>query len=142
MGMRLRLALLSFLAALTAASCGSDPGAPAITSPPGPGVAGVVTAGPACPVAQDPPDPACADRPVVGAVLEVRRPDGTLVAAAQSDGTGRFAASLPPGEYLLVPQPVEGLLGTAAPQDFVVEGQAVTTLMVSYDTGIRGPEGG
>lgn len=106
--------------------------------PAGSHVIGTVTAGPTCPVVTDPPDPSCADRPVEGAVLVVATPDGVEVARTTSDGDGRFALSLAPGAYRLEPQPVEGLMGTAAPIEFSVElGGPTTELLVSYDTGIR-----
>ena len=63
------------------------------------------------------------------------------MATVTSDAAGRFSLTLPPGAYRLVPQPVEGLLGTAAPSDVVVGAEATTEVMVTYDTGIRGPEG-
>ena len=99
-------------------------------------VAGYVHAGPVCPVAQVPPDPACDDRPVVGAELLVLDSVGEVVAEIITDSEGAFIVALPPGEYLLVPQPVAGLMGTAEPTPFRA---AATTpfLDVAYDTGIR-----
>jgi hypothetical protein len=106
--------------------------------PPGSNVTGIVTAGPTCPVVTDPPDPSCADRPVEGAVLVVVTPGGVEVARVTSDADGRFAMSLAPGAYRLEPQPVGGLMGTAAPIEFGVElGNPTAELLVSYDTGIR-----
>jgi hypothetical protein len=102
------------------------------------GVFGTVTAGPTCPVVTDPPDPSCADRPVEGAVLVVTTLAGVEVDRTTSDAEGRFALSLPPGTYRLDPQPVEGLMGTAAPVEFTVEpGAPVLALVIGYDTGIR-----
>lgn len=106
--------------------------------PPDSNVTGTVTAGPTCPVVTDPPDPSCADRPVEGAVLVVATLDGVEVARATSDADGRFAVSLAPGAYRLEPQPVEGLMGTAATIEFSIElGNPTAELLVSYDTGIR-----
>lgn len=99
-------------------------------------VIGYVHAGPTCPVERFPPDPDCADRPVGGAVLLVTTEDGKEMERAESNAEGRFALQLPRGSYVLVPQPVEGLLGTAPEQRFVV-GDDVVTLDVAYDTGIR-----
>jgi hypothetical protein len=102
------------------------------------GVSGTVTAGPTCPVVTDPPDPSCADRPVEGAVLVVTTLAGVEVDRTTSDAEGRFALSLPPGTYRLEPQPVEGLMGTAAPVEFAVEpGAPALDLVIGYDTGIR-----
>ncbi len=118
------------LAASLAASC--QPAA-AVTE-----VRGTVTAGPTCPVATDPPDPACANQVVEGAVMVVTAAGGGAVTRSTSDAQGRFSVDLAPGAYTLVPQPVDGLLGTAAPMDFVViAGEAPDELGVVYDTGIR-----
>jgi hypothetical protein len=101
-------------------------------------VSGLVTAGPTCPVETDPPNPACAERPVAGAELVILDQDGTEVARARTGEDGSFTIKLVPGSYRLVPQPVDGLMGTAQPVDFVVQsGQPVSDLQVSYDTGIR-----
>ncbi len=102
------------------------------------GVSGRATAGPTCPVMQSPPDPACADRPVAGAVLVVTDDGGREVARATTDATGDFSIPLEPGHYVLTPQPVEGLMGTASPVDFTVPtGGPPITFDVAYDTGIR-----
>jgi hypothetical protein len=102
------------------------------------GLRGTVVAGPSCPVVSDPPHPSCADRPVEGAELVVTTPEGIEVARATSDAKGAFAIDLAPGAYRLVPQPVEGLMGTAEPMEFSVEwGMLIPELIVSYDTGIR-----
>ena len=69
-------------------------------------------------------------------MLLITTEDGKEVERVESNVEGRFALQLPPGSYVLVPQPVEGLLGTAPVQRFVVGDDAVT-LDVAYDTGIR-----
>jgi len=102
------------------------------------GVSGKVSAGPTCPVVTNPPDPACAERPVPGAVLVIQNANGREVARVTAGQDGSFALKLAPGAYRLVPQPVEGLMGTASPIDFTVQaGQPTTEVQVSYDTGIR-----
>ena len=99
-------------------------------------VEGYVHAGPTCPVVQDPPDPNCADRPVPGAQLEIwDAGDGVLETVATADD-GTFSVLLAPGSYTLVPQPVDGLLGTAERQSFDVA-ETPVALDVAYDTGIR-----
>ncbi|MEX1156838.1 MAG: carboxypeptidase-like regulatory domain-containing protein [Chloroflexota bacterium] len=106
---------------------------------PGPtGVRGSVVAGPTCPVVTDPPDPDCADRPVAGAVLVITDLDDAEIARVTSGADGEFSIDLPSGLYRLVPQAVDGLMGTAAPIEFGVELEGpATELLVSYDTGIR-----
>jgi hypothetical protein len=117
---------------------GDTGGSPAASPAVSPGVSGRVTAGPTCPVERFPPDPACAPRAVAGAVLVVTDDSGREVARATSDANGDFAIALSPGGYVLTPQPVAGIMGTAAPQPFTIAsaGSSVT-LDVEYDTGIR-----
>jgi len=100
---------------------------------------GRATAGPVCPVEQVPPDPSCAPRPVAGAVLAIVTAAGAEVARARTAGDGSFAFDVPEGDYRLVPQPVEGLLGTAPPIEFSARlgGPQPAPLDVQYDTGIR-----
>ena len=101
-------------------------------------VGGRATAGPTCPVERNPPDPACARRPVAGAVLVIQDRAGSEVARVTTGKDGRFSVALAPGAYRLVPQPVGGFMGAARPVDFQVEaGQATPPLEVSFDTGIR-----
>jgi hypothetical protein len=102
------------------------------------GVRGTVTSGPTCPVETQPPDPACAARPVAGAVLVLTNAAGAEVGRVASAADGTFTVELAPGVYHLTAQPVEGLMGTPEPLDVEVEaGQPMTELQVSYDTGIR-----
>ena len=102
------------------------------------GVRGTVSAGPTCPVAHDPPDPNCAERPVAGALLVITDAAGNEVSRVTSAGDGSFSVELAPGAYRVTAEPVDGLMGTPAPIDVQVEaGQPMTELQVSYDTGIR-----
>ena len=100
------------------------------------GLAGRVTAGPVCPV-ERPDDPACAPRPVAGAVLVIRAADGSEIARFASDANGGFGQELPVGDYVLEAQPVQGLMGTPAPLPFRVDDGRAAELDISYDTGIR-----
>ena len=98
----------------------------------------IAVAGPTCPVVSDPPDPACADRPVEGAEIIVQNADGEEVATMRTDADGGAAVAVELGSYLLVPQPVEGLLGTAAPVEVAVrDGAELDPVTIAYDTGIR-----
>jgi hypothetical protein len=116
------------------AAC-SGPGA---SSSPAGEIHGRVLAGPTCPVVTDPPDPSCRDRPVAGAVILVLDQAGAQVNRATSGQDGRFTVRLVPGTYRLVPQPVEGLMGTAEEQEVRVTGsQPTAEVIVAYDTGIR-----
>ena len=99
-------------------------------------VLGRVMAGPTCPVERFPPDPDCDDQPVQGARLVVLDDGGIEVVSIESNEGGRFQLRLGSGTYLLVPQPYDGLLGTAPSQEFIV-GTDTVELRVEYDTGIR-----
>ncbi len=98
-------------------------------------VEGFVHAGPTCPIESDPPDPACADRPVPDAVLVVVDAAGGEVASLRTDPDGRFRVELPAGTFTIVPQPVEGLLGT--PGDVSITVPVDGRIDIAYDTGIR-----
>lgn len=101
-------------------------------------VTGVALAGPTCPVVREPPDPACDDRPVAGAEIVVLDAGGDEVARARTDDAGAFLLTLPAGDYQLVPQPVEGLLGTPAALAIVVrDHEEAGPLTILYDSGIR-----
>jgi carboxypeptidase family protein len=107
------------------------------TLPDGTGLHGTVTAGPTCPVETVPPDPACAERPVAGAVLVLSDANGGEVARATSAADGTFSVEVAPGTYHLTAQPVEGLMGVPEPMDVTVDAGVSTELQLSYDTGIR-----
>jgi hypothetical protein len=102
------------------------------------GVRGTVTASPTCPVETIPADPACAPRPVAGAVLVFTDADGREVKRVTSAQDGSFSVELPPGVYQVMAMAVEGLMATPAPMEVQVEAGQSTELQVSYDTGIRG----
>lgn len=104
---------------------------------PGSVVTGTAVSGPTCPVVTEPPDPACDDRPVADAEMVIVDEAGTEVARVRTDGEGRFSVELEAGEYRLVPQPVEGLMGTPPEVGIVVHETDVDVGLISYDTGIR-----
>ena len=101
------------------------------------GIGGVATAGPVCPVEKNPPDPACAPRPVDGAVLVFNDAAGTEIARTTTAADGTFFTELPPGPYVVTAQPTKGLLGTPGPQSVTVPDGAIVRLDLAYDTGIR-----
>jgi carboxypeptidase family protein len=100
------------------------------------GVRGKATAGPVCPVERVPADPACAPRPVVGAVVVVRDGAGTEVGRATTGPDGTYVVPVPPGPYTVTGEKTQGMMRAPGPQPVTVaEGMAVVDL--SYDTGIR-----
>ena len=121
---------------------GGTPAEPPVAIPAdgGPWLTGRALAGPVCPVVSDPPDPACADRPVAGATIVVRDGAGAEVARATTDPTGAYLLAVAGGgTYTVEAQPVEGILGVPAPV-IVAVGSAPADWAVAdlpYDTGIR-----
>jgi hypothetical protein len=103
--------------------------------PGGTGIQGRALAGPTCPVVTA-DDPACADRPLAGVTILVLTANGVEAGRTTTDANGAFGFSLPPGPYTLEPQPVEGMMGDAAPIPVVI-GDGIVTVDVAYDTGIR-----
>lgn len=107
--------------------------APAGTS----GVDGTVTIGPTCPVQQDPPDPACADKPyettLVLASTIIGKNGGVLI---KSDAQGHFSSDLGPGTYTIRAQS-SAMLPRLSPITFTVEANKRTKLNVQFDSGIR-----
>lgn len=98
---------------------------------------GIAVAGPTCPVVTDPPQSGCEARPVEGARLAIVDEAGDEVATATTGADGRFQVDLAPGTYEIQPQPVEGLMHTAAPVTVNVPLDEPAEVTISYDTGIR-----
>ena len=94
-------------------------------------------ASPICPVETDPPTLGCVPQPVIGATIIATDTQGNEVASGVTSGDGLVIISLPPGSYTLVPQPVEGFLGTAPTVEIVVTDAVPLQVQVNYDTGIR-----
>ena len=109
-----------------------------LLSPPPPGssgVQGVVSLGPLCPVQRA--GLPCPDRPFE-ATLVLENAQGVEVARGVAGPDGHYRIALPPGRYILVPQPVMGSpLPSAGPLEVAIESHAWTTLDVTYDSGIR-----
>ena len=130
--------IIALLVGVTLLACGGQNGGGETTTTVARfAVSGYVHAGPVCPVETTPPDPSCADRPVPDAVILVRDAAGSIVAEARTAADGTFSVDLPPGSYTLIPQPVDGLMGTGEELGVVVVGGPVPGLDVAYDTGIR-----
>jgi hypothetical protein len=108
-------------------------------SGPSPVIKGTVTAGPVCPVESNPPDPACAPRPVAGAVIVALNDEGDEVGRTVSGDDGTYELQVgQTGTLTITGQPVEGLMGAPKPQQVTLTGDVRTaTLDLAYDTGIR-----
>lgn len=97
------------------------------------GVQGVALVGPSCPVQQA--GAPCPDQPWEGVVI-VEDLSGRELTRTATDAGGRFAFTLPPGEYTLVTL-TEGILPAPASLTVtVVAGQAIYAQLL-LDSGIR-----
>jgi hypothetical protein len=74
---------------------------------------------------------------VPGATIAIENPAGHVVGRPVTDAHGRFELHLPPGQYRLVPQPVDGITGKAAPRDVTLGPSGAGPITIEYDTGIR-----
>lgn len=129
----LRSAPLLVVIALMTVACGGG-SSPSVV--PGTGIAITAAAGPVCPV-ERPGDPDCAPRPVAGASVAILDGQGNTVATVVTDAAGSAFAAVPAGHYVVQPQPVQGLMGTAEAQNATVADGAASPVALSYDTGIR-----
>jgi hypothetical protein len=128
---------LSFIAVLILTIAACSTGVPSPSAAPGTGLAISAVAGPTCPVETIPPDPACAPRPVPGATVIILDGQGKSVATVVLDTQGAAIVTLPAGNYVVQPQPAEGLMGTAESMNVAVVNGTLTPVVLSYDTGIR-----
>jgi hypothetical protein len=97
-------------------------------------ISGTVLVGPTCPVERDPPDPACADKPLATNLVLVSGDGAREVRKFRSDASGEFTVEIAPGSYLI-------LSATSGPPTCdarvdVVAGQT-TVITVLCDSGIR-----
>jgi hypothetical protein len=98
-------------------------------------VQGIAFIGPTCAVEREPPDPACADRPLARAVIRARR-GGRVAGETRTDARGRFRLRLAPGRYQLYTS--AGIAPFAAPVATArVAPRRFTRLELHVDSGIR-----
>lgn len=125
----LRIVAAALLLVVLSMACGRGPEAGIVVS-------GMALAGPVCPVETNPPDPACAPRPVVGAMVIAVSESGDQVETTTGPD-GRFSFDLAAGRYQVVAQPAEGLMGTPEPVEVEAASGSVDVGVLMYDTGIR-----
>ncbi len=94
-------------------------------------------AGPVCPVERVPPDPACAPKPVPGALIDIIDADGVQDRQVHLDAGGQQFVELEPGVYRVVAQPVDGFMNPPELQRVSIEDGRVTEVTFEFDTGIR-----
>jgi len=99
------------------------------------GIVGQALLGPICPVQCE--DDPCPDQPYP-TTITVQDAGGNVVAMISTDVQGVFRIDLPAGTYTLIPQnPTDSPFPVAGPQQVSVQDGLYTTVVVSYDTGIR-----
>ena len=105
----------------------------------GPWLVGIASAGPVCPVERNPPDPACAPRPVSGAAVLAFGPNGAEVGHTTTAADGTYRLAVPAGSVRVEAAPVSGLMGHPAARLVTVPAGPGAWLRVDldYDTGIR-----
>lgn len=97
------------------------------------GIEGQVTRGPIQPVCVV--DVPC-DEPFA-ALFHVSQ-DGRELATFHSDGAGLFSIELPPGDYIITPDPTAPIMFPARQTKSVrVEPNATVRVVLAFDTGIR-----
>ena len=130
-GCGVRLLLAVGLLAVVLVACDASPA----SAPPGTGIRGTVTLGPTCPVEQV-GEPPCVT-PYAATLVVTAAEDDSVVARVSSGPDGAFSVDVPPGDYVIVPQPGGDPYPTGTPVEVTVEAGAYTEIEVSYDTGIR-----
>ncbi|HVQ22082.1 MAG TPA: hypothetical protein VMT36_02320, partial [Candidatus Saccharimonadia bacterium] len=81
------------------AACGPS----SASVPPGTGIHGTVTLGPTCPV-EKVGEPPCVT-PYAATLVITSAEDDSVVARVSSGPDGAFSVDVPPGDYVIVPQP-------------------------------------
>lgn len=96
-----------------------------------------MTASPTCPVETVPPNPSCAPRPVVGAIVIATDANGREVARAVSKGDGFYSMTLAPGTYALVPEATSQMMRAPQAESVTVTDSTGAVVNFAFDTGIR-----
>jgi hypothetical protein len=122
---------LGVAAALLLAACAESGPTPVADT----GIKGVVTLAPTCAVEQPGQSPCVT--PYVATLAITNADDGKVVARVTSKGDGTFQVTLPPGDYVIAPQPGGDPFPVGQPVAAHVDAGAFTEVGVAYDTGIR-----
>ena len=106
---------------------------------PPPEVMGIVTAAPVCPVEHSPPNPACAPRPVAGAVIVAIDTSGQTLGRTTTAADGSYLMVVgATGTFRIEGLPVKGLMSVPAPVTVTLSGPGEHARVdLQYDTGIR-----
>jgi hypothetical protein len=125
------LAALALVVAFALGACAG----PAATAAADTGIKGTVTLGPTCPVEQ--PGQAPCITPYVATLVIANAQNGKEVARVTSAADGSFRVAVPPGDYVIAPQPGADNYPTGQPVSVHVAAGSFTDVAVLYDTGIR-----
>ena len=127
----LRPTLVLLVIIVCLAACGPS----TVSAPPATGIRGIVTLGPTCPVEQV-GEPPCVT-PMAARLAITSAEDGSVVARVSSGPDGVFTVDLPPGDYVIVPEPGGDPFPIGQPVEVTVEAGAYAEIEVAYDSGIR-----
>ena len=136
----LGLVLLGMVLLSCTSPAGTTSPSPIVSLAGGPSsVTGIVTAGPVCPVERNPPDPSCAPRPLVGAVIEALDAGGHAVARATAAVDGSYVLTVgETGTFAITAQPMPGFMRAPEPVTVTLAVPGATERIdLEYDTGIR-----
>lgn len=101
------------------------------------GIQGIVLLGPTCPVASNPPDPQCADKPYSTGLVVTTADGRRTIMEFQSDEMGIFRVQLPTGDYKINSGANSSTFPRCATDTIKVISGAYTETTVNCDTGIR-----
>jgi hypothetical protein len=127
----LRLVAVLGLVLVLGAACGSS----TESIPPNTGIKGTVSLGPTCPVEQV-GQPPCVT-PYAATLAITSAEDDSVVARVSSGPDGVFTVDLPPGDYVIVPEPGGDPFPVGQPVEVTVEAGSYAQVEVAYDSGIR-----
>jgi hypothetical protein len=100
------------------------------------GVEGIITIGPACPVAEA--DQPCPDAPYEARIVVREAGSQRIVATFSSGADGSFRVNLPPGDYILDPgEPALISDPRGEPVPVKVEAHRYSYVILRFDTGVR-----
>jgi hypothetical protein len=114
------------------AACTPAAATPSASTPES-GIRGTVLLAPTCPVEVAGATPCVTP---YAAVLVITDSEGREVSRVTAAADGSFQVRLPPGDYVILPQPGDPF-PTAQPLDVVVVPGEFAEVQVNYDTGIR-----
>lgn len=104
-------------------------------------ITGIVLLGPTCPVATNPPDPACDDKPYATRLAVTTTDQSRVITEFDSDTTGHFSVDVPPGSYDIRSAQMANVLpycmNKRGKDPIQVQAGIVTDVTIDCDTGIR-----